>query len=173
MRLTNRLAFQTYGIPTISNLLVKTGQLSKPENASKRTADTAAVLSETKSQPGGERSIQVFARMNYMHGLYRKAGRIKDDDMLYTLSLLVTEPVKWLERFDWRTLTDAEICALGVYWKDTGDATDISFEKLRPYMKGKPADGLSWTQAIMEWSEDYERETMVPAQSNKELGPAD
>ncbi|KAK4444002.1 hypothetical protein QBC34DRAFT_415993 [Podospora aff. communis PSN243] len=162
--------FKTYGIPTISDLLMKTGQLSKPENASKRTADTGAVLSETNSHPQGERRIQGLARMNYMHGLYRKSGKILDDDMLYTLSLLVTEPIKWVERIEWRPLTDAEMCALGVYWKDTGDAMDISFEKLMPYMKGKPNDGLTWTQAIMAWSEDYERENMVPMQSNKELG---
>ncbi|KAK0642985.1 hypothetical protein B0T16DRAFT_415046 [Cercophora newfieldiana] len=162
--------FKTYGIPTISDLLIKTGQLSKPENASKRTADTGAVLSETKSHPLSERRVHGLARMNYMHGLYRKSGKILNDDMIYTIGLLVTEPIKWLERFDWRTLTDAEMCALGVYWKDTGAAMDISFEKLKPYLEGKPNDGLSWTQAILAWSEDYERATMVPAQSNKKLG---
>jgi len=148
----------------------KTGQLSKPENASKRSADTGTIMSETTTRPNSERRVQALARMNYMHGLDRKAGRIKNDDMLYTLGLLVTEPIKWLERFDWRTLIDAEVCALGVYWRDVGEDMDIAFDALRPYLKDKPDDRLSWPQAIMQWSEDYERETMVPAQSNKELG---
>jgi hypothetical protein len=149
---------------------VKTGQLSKPENASKRTADTGAMFSEAQAPLETERRIQGLARMNYMHNVYRKAGRIKNDDMVYTIGLLLTSPVKWVERFDWRPLTDAEKCALGVYWKDTGDHMDISWENLQPYMKGKPDDGLSWTEAVLQWSEDYEKETMVPAESNRELG---
>lgn len=50
----------------------KTGQLSKPENASKRSADTGTIMSETTTRPNSERRVQALARMNYMHGLYRK-----------------------------------------------------------------------------------------------------
>ena len=37
---------QTYGIPTISQLLVATKEFSTPANASKRYADTAILIAE-------------------------------------------------------------------------------------------------------------------------------
>ena len=38
--------FKTYGVPSVSSLLVTTGELSAPETASKRTADTGVLLLE-------------------------------------------------------------------------------------------------------------------------------
>ena len=37
--------FRTYGIPTISSTLVRSGLLSRPASASKRYADTAVIVS--------------------------------------------------------------------------------------------------------------------------------
>jgi hypothetical protein len=80
--------FKTYGIPSISKLLVATGQLSSPELASKRTADTGVVITEVVlNKPDSERTISGIALMNYLHGRYIKAGKISNDDMLYTQSL--------------------------------------------------------------------------------------
>lgn len=50
--------------------------------------------------------------MNYLHGRYQKAGKISNDDMLYTLSLFVLEVERWTREYDWRPLTQMEICAL-------------------------------------------------------------
>lgn len=108
--------FKTYGIPSISRLLVATGQLSASETASKRAADTGVVITEVVlNKPDSERTISGIALMNYLHGRYIKAGKISNDDMLYTLSLFVLEPIRWTAKYEWRTVTDFERCAMGIY----------------------------------------------------------
>ncbi|KAK9385123.1 hypothetical protein V1515DRAFT_582326 [Lipomyces mesembrius] len=60
--------FKTYGIPTISELLVATKEFSTPENASKRYADTGILIGEfTFHHPQSDRVIKALARMNYIH----------------------------------------------------------------------------------------------------------
>ena len=164
--------FKTYGIPSVSSLLVKTGQLATLETASKRTADTGVMLLEfALNKPSSERTIKAIARMNYLHARYRAAGKIKDDDMLYTLSLFACEPNRWIERFEWRDLTDVERCAGGTYWKAMGDAMHISYDAL-PSAKTGWTDGLHWLEEIGIWSETYEATNMKPAESNKQLAQA-
>jgi hypothetical protein len=50
--------------------------------------------------------------MNYLHSRYQKAGKISNDDMLYTLSLFVLEVKRWVGLYEWRSLTPLEICAM-------------------------------------------------------------
>ena len=107
--------YKTYGIPSISSLLVATKQLSEQDNAPKRYTDTAVLISEfTAWAPNSERSCAAIARMNYLHSGYQKAGKISNDDLLYTLSLFALEPKRWINRFEWRQLTNMEVCALYV-----------------------------------------------------------
>lgn len=104
---------QTYGITSISSLLVETTQLSTVENAGKRYADTSALLLEFYAHPPNhDRTLQGFGRLNFIHGHYRKSGKILDEDMLYTLALFAQEPLKWIERYEWRQLSVVERCAL-------------------------------------------------------------
>jgi hypothetical protein len=59
---------QTYGIPTISGLLVATKQFSSPEFASKRYVDTGVIIGEFSGHhPKSERVLKALARMNYIH----------------------------------------------------------------------------------------------------------
>jgi hypothetical protein len=60
------------------------------------------------------RAISALSRINYIHGIYQKDGLISNDDMLYTLSLFAVEPRNWIARYEWRDLTDMELCALYV-----------------------------------------------------------
>ena len=158
--------FRSYGIPTISKLLVATSQFSEPSTACKRYVDTELLISEFMGyKPTEERTREAIARMNYIHSGYRKSGKLLDDDMLYTLSLFVSEPVRWINKYEWRKLEDMELCALGTFWKSVGDAMEISWEKLKSGTGGKEGtwkDGLQWLEEVMEWSEQYEREYMVP-----------
>lgn len=164
--------FKTYGIPSISKLLVSTGQLSSPTTASKRAADTGVIITEVVlNEPESDRAIDGIALMNYLHGRYRKAGKISNDDMLYTLSLFMLEPIRWTSRFEWRHLTDLERCAMGVYWKDLGEAMEISYDRLPSSASGWH-DGLHWLEEVEAWSLAYEKENMVPAVSNEELAKA-
>ncbi|KAJ5732693.1 hypothetical protein N7493_004174 [Penicillium malachiteum] len=90
--------FKTYGIPSISKLLVATGELANPNSSSKRAADTGVLLTEiVLTKPNSSRNLDAIARMNWLHDRYRRAGKIKDGDMLHTLSLFVLEPVRWTE----------------------------------------------------------------------------
>ncbi|KAF2185019.1 hypothetical protein K469DRAFT_726903 [Zopfia rhizophila CBS 207.26] len=109
--------FKTYGIPSISSLLVSTGQLSDTKTVSKRTADTA------------------LSRMNYLHSKYQKAGKISNDDMLYTLSLFALEPIRWIYLYEWRRLTDLERCACGTFWKTMGNDMHVSFKPFPSYRR--------------------------------------
>lgn len=43
--------------------------------------------------PLDERTIKAIARMNTIHSQYQKAGKISNDDLLYTLSVFITGTV--------------------------------------------------------------------------------
>lgn len=159
--------FRTYGIPSISKVLVATSQLSDIATASKRYADTAVLIREFMAhEPSDPRTLEAIARMNYIHSLYQKSGAIRDDDMLFTLSLFVSEPIRWIERYEWRNLEPFEQCALGVFWKSIGDAMGIDYQKLKSARDGW-VDGLHWIEELAEWSEEYEKQNMVPCLDNK------
>ncbi|KAI0147192.1 hypothetical protein GGR57DRAFT_262906 [Xylariaceae sp. FL1272] len=165
--------FKTYGIPSISSVLNSTRQLSASSTASKRAADTGILMTEVVlNPPCSGRAIDGVARMNYLHGLYRKSGKISDDDMLYTLGLFALEPIRCTAMYDWRSLTDVEQCALGVFWKDMGEAMEISYDQLQPFVSLEFDDGLAWLDALQEWCNRYETAHMVPAVSNRDVSKA-
>ena len=158
--------FRTYGIPTISDLLVKTTQLSTELNVPKRYADTGVLLTDIYgAEPDSPRNIEAYARLNYLHGHYIKQGRISNDDMLYTLSLFLNQPVEWINKYEWRQLTDLEVCAMGVFHKAMGDGMQISFEKLPSYSTGWK-DGLHFYRELDTWAKKYEATYMVPNKKN-------
>jgi len=136
------------------------------KNAGKRYADTGALLAEIfGNEPTSERAIESFGRLNYLHGVYRESGQILDDDMLYTLALFAIEPIKWIERYDWRRFSDLEECAMGTFIKSMGDAMLIDYGNL-PSGKQGFQDGIQWLEEIWQWSEEYEIEHMVPNKNN-------
>ena len=150
-----------------------TGELATPEAASKRVTDTGVLLLEfALNPPSSERTIQAIARMNYLHGLYQKAGKIKHSDMLYTLSLFALEPSRWVQRYEWRSMTELELCACGTFWKAMGDAMLIPYDVL-PSQKEGWRDGLHWLKEVEEWSLAYEKAYMVPSESNKQLADSE
>lgn len=159
--------FRTYGIPSISKLLVATTQFAELSTASKRYVDTEVLIREfTNHKPSHPRTLEAIARMNYIHSLYRKNGSIRDDDMLYTLSLFALEPIRWIQRHEWRSLEAFEQCACGTFWKSIGDAMGISYQKLPSAEEGWE-DALQWLDDLAEWSEQYEKENMVPHANNR------
>ncbi|KAA6407364.1 MAG: hypothetical protein FRX48_08912 [Lasallia pustulata] len=164
--------FKAYGIPSISSLLVTTGQFTNNNTSSKRVADTSALLLEAAlNPPGSSRSTAAIARINYLHNRHRARGTITGPDLLYTLSLFALEPSRWVARFEWRALTDMELCALGTFWKSMGDALEVPYDALHSHSSGW-RDGLEWLQELRNWSREYEEKHMVPAASNKRLADA-
>lgn len=159
----------------MSSLLVSTGQLAGSgslQNTSKRAADTGVLLTNMVfNPPSSPRVLDSIARMNYLHNRHRRAGKIANDDMLYTLSLFALEPIRWTDRDEWRTLTDLERCALGTYWKYIGEAMEISFSVLEGN-EHEWQDGLVWLEDMERWSVAYQAREMVPAKSNHTLAVA-
>ena len=88
--------------------------------------------------------------------------------MLYTLSLLALEPARWIGKYEWRKLTQLELCAYGTYWKSIGDLMGISYSNLPSSISGWK-DGLQWLDEVEAWSLRYEEAYMVPAITNKQL----
>ena len=161
--------FKTYGIPSISKLLVETGLLSESRTATKRYADTRVLIGDFLSyHPKSPRATEALSRMNFIHSMYIKSGKISGNDMLYTLSLFALEPGRWIDRWEWRTLEPFERAAMGTLWKGIGDAMGISYDKLK---SGGPdgagwVDGLQWQEELEEWSRAYEKEHMLPHEDN-------
>ncbi|KAH1957508.1 hypothetical protein CDV57_07850 [Aspergillus fumigatus] len=162
--------FRTYGIPTISTLLLHTSQFSNPSTSFKRYADTGVLIGEFMGfEPTSDRAITALARTKLLHSGYRASGKILESDMLYTLSLFALEPVRFVERYEWRGLSALEKCAVGTYWKSVGDALGISYAALPSVQPGEGGfrDGLQWLEEIRAWSERYEAEKMKAAKANR------
>lgn len=96
---------------------------------------------------------------------YQKSGKISDDDLLYTLSVFITEPVAWVNKYEWRKMTDMEICAISTLWKSIGDGMGIQYAGRLSQTEWK--DGIEFYEDIKSWAERYESKYMVPALTNK------
>lgn len=120
------------------------------------------------NKSNSERTTDAIARMNYLHDRYRKARKISDEDMLYTLSLFTLEPIRWTAAYEWRALTDLERCALATFWKDLGDKMEIPYSVL-PSSKIGWQNALDWLEELDAWSFAYEERHMRPADSNARL----
>lgn len=118
--------------------------------------------------PSSDRTITSIARTKFLHTGYRASGKILEADMLYTLSLFALEPIRFVELFEWRSMSDLEKCAIGTYWKRLGDGLGISFEDL-PSGKNGFRDGLHFIEELKVWSNKYEEEYMKPSAANKEV----
>ncbi|MEH3033590.1 MAG: oxygenase MpaB family protein [Aeromicrobium erythreum] len=107
--------FRTYAIPTVGRLLAATDEFT--ERTQKRHDDTVLVLEAVLV--GGMESADGRAavrRMNQMHGSYD----ISNEDMLYVLSTFVVMPVRWIDRYGYRPLREAEVVALTRYYQRLG-----------------------------------------------------
>jgi hypothetical protein len=108
--------------------------------------------------------------MNSLHDKYKKAGKISNADFLYTLSVCVTEPIKFINNYEWRRLNDMEVNAIGCFWKSLGDAMDIEYKGYLSKVSWK--DGIEFVEDITAWGKSYEVEAMKPAKSNVALAHA-
>jgi hypothetical protein len=146
--------FRTYCVPSISALLVRTGEFeARPQ---KRYDDTDIIISEIlehgHSSPRARRAI---ARMNAIHGRFK----ISNDDYLYVLSTFIFEPIRWIDRFGWRQLTPGERQAMFQFWCAVGQAMNIT--------------GIPESYAAFEaLNRDYERENYRFKESNRRIGAA-
>src|SRR5699024_5948541 len=98
--------FRTYAVPSIGKLLYETGEFTT--DTQRRHDDTVLILEHIsvhgmETDPGRS----AIRRMNQMHGRYN----ITNDEMLYVLATFVVTPVRWVQQYGKRALTEAEIRA--------------------------------------------------------------
>jgi hypothetical protein len=112
--------YRTYAVPSIGRLLKQTGEFT--ERTQKRYDDTALIL-DTVLEHGmaSEPGRAAIRRMNQMHGAYP----ISNDDKLYVLCTFVTMPIRWLDAYGWRPLTDHEKTASACYYRALGQLMGI------------------------------------------------
>jgi hypothetical protein len=103
--------FRTFAAPSGASILDSTGEFAC--RAQKRYDDTDIILNEMLEHglenPRGKTALR---RMNTMHGHYD----IPNEDFLYVLSTFVLEPIRWIDKYGWRRLTEQEKQAIFHYW---------------------------------------------------------
>jgi len=107
--------FRTYAVPSIGALLHRTGEFV--ERTQKRYDDTVlildAVLEHGPLDAVGRTAIR---RMNQMHRAYD----IGNDDLRYVLATFVVSPIRWIDAYGWRRLSENERIASANYYRELG-----------------------------------------------------
>lgn len=107
--------FRTYAVPSIGGLLHETSAFT--DDAQRRHDDTVLLLAEPLEK-GLESSDGRAAvrRINRQHGHYD----IRNDDLRYVLAAFVVTPVRWVERYGWRPMSENEIRGSVRYYQRLG-----------------------------------------------------
>lgn len=106
--------------------------------------------------------------MNYLHSSYIKSGKILNKDLLYVLWASMRHPVIFMERYEWRPLTDMEVAAIAQMWKYVGTMMDIDYEA--ELGKKEWANGVEFMEDLTVWACTYEDEYLHPLPEVKLLG---
>ncbi|EXF73530.1 hypothetical protein CFIO01_02822 [Colletotrichum fioriniae PJ7] len=154
----------------MSKLFAVTGQNNK-RNAGKRSVDTEILLREvqSKARDSDRYAISCLSVAEewvfYRHARYRRANKITDPDLLHTLGDGLAEIINVVNRDEWRTLTDVEVCALGIFHKNLGEDMGIPFDLL-PSCKEGWRNGLHFAKELRDWTVEYEEEVCKPVPTN-------
>ncbi|MFF2806561.1 oxygenase MpaB family protein [Streptomyces sp. NPDC058000] len=113
--------YRTYAVPSIGRLLAETAELT--DRTQKRYDDTALLL-DTVLEHGfdGDDGRTAIRRINHMHRSYD----ISNDDMRYVLCTFVVLPIRWIDRYGWRRLSEHEKRAIAAYYRTLGRHMGIS-----------------------------------------------
>jgi hypothetical protein len=112
--------FRTFCVPSISALLDRTQEFEL--RAQRRYDDTDILVSEILEHGyESEQGRSAIRRMNQLHGRFQ----IRNNDFLYVLSTFVFEPIRWIDRFGWRRLSEAERLAMFYFWREVGRRMNI------------------------------------------------
>ena len=146
--------FRTFGVPSISALLHRTGEFER--RAQKRYDDTDIIVSEMMEHGyESERGGAALARMNAIHGRFK----IANEDFLYVLSTFVFEPIRFNARFGWRRMIETERLALFHFWRAVGARMGI---------RDIPADYAEFER----FTTEYEARRYVFTEANRAVGAA-
>jgi len=133
---------KVWGIPSISVLLMSTSKGVSTTMFGKRLTDTAILVATWIANPltgpgsGAEelygegcyqevdvdpRSAIALARVNWLHRKYN----IEQAHYLYTIALLILEPIRFTDEYGWRPLSSVEKHALFVFWIEIARRMEI------------------------------------------------
>jgi hypothetical protein len=138
--------FKTYGIPSISKLLVSTKELTM--NYARRYDDTDILVREFVEQPPDSwRAELAIRRLNALHGKYT----ISNEDYLYVLCIFAVEPIRWVDKYGFRKSHDIERLSLHLIWKDVGTKMGIkniqnSYEEMEEYLDKFERENMKFNQ---------------------------
>jgi uncharacterized protein (DUF2236 family) len=112
--------YRTYAVPSIGELLARTREFQ--DRTHKRYADTGLILDSVVEHGFASRTGRTaIRRMNQMHGAYE----ISNDDMRYVQATFVVMPIRWIDQFGWRPLSEAERRASANYYRELGRHMNI------------------------------------------------
>ncbi|KAI1174110.1 hypothetical protein F4777DRAFT_409985 [Nemania sp. FL0916] len=163
--------FTSEGIPSVARpvagVLKRALQFSSPSSSSPSSKDPATPQPKPRTcppltpadllgPPGSSPTLAAIARVNHVHGIYKPSG----PDLLYTLSICVLLPQRWIARFEPRHVTLEERHALATLWRAIGEELRVPYELLPSY-DGKEGggfrDALHWLEELETWAKEYER----------------
>jgi hypothetical protein len=112
--------FRTFCVPSISELLDRTGEFQR--RTPKRYDDTDIIVSELLEWGySSDRGKRALRRMNQLHGRFA----IANADFLYVLSTFIYEPIRWNARFGWRPMCEQERLGMFCFWREVGRRMNI------------------------------------------------
>ncbi|MGD3109099.1 oxygenase MpaB family protein [Streptomyces sp. YGL11-2] len=107
--------YRTYAVPSIGRLLAETAELT--DRTQKRYDDTALLLDAVLEHGfDADEGRTALRRINQMH----RSHDISNDDMRYVLCTFVVVPIRWIDRYGWRRLSEHEKCAIAAYYRTLG-----------------------------------------------------
>ena len=146
--------FRTFCVPSISALLDRTREFA--QRSQKRYDDTDIIVSELLEWGyDSERGKRALRRLNQLHGRFA----IANEDFLYVLSTFIFEPIRWNQRFGWRSLCEQERLGYFYFWREVGRRMNI---------RDIPADYLAFECFNKDYEEDHYRFT----EANQRVGAA-
>ncbi|KAG8665598.1 hypothetical protein FPOAC2_10675 [Fusarium poae] len=168
--LATRLAlFETYAVQNVGHVLYGGSDLAITAKAPKRYADTEVVyLCFANFAPESPTLSKAIARTNFLHAPYIKAGKIKQEDLLYVLYASFAEPIRFLNQYEWRSLTDMEVAAISTLWKYVADMMDIDYKTI--LNKTEWTDGIEFLEDVSLFASDYEDKYLRPTKEVQKLG---
>jgi hypothetical protein len=107
--------YRTFCVPSVSRLLDRTREFH--DRPQRRYDDTALLMAEIMEWGyDSERGKEALRRTNRFHRHYE----IPNEDFLYVLTTFHLEPIRWMDRYGWRRLTEAERDASYCFWREVG-----------------------------------------------------
>ncbi|MCZ6727311.1 MAG: oxygenase MpaB family protein [Acidobacteria bacterium] len=146
--------YRTYCVPSISRLLDRTGEFYRA--AQRRYDDTAILIAELCEWGYEEgRGREALERINWAHSHFK----ITNDDFLYVLSTFLLEPIRWIDSFAWRKLSEVERIGYYHFWRGVGRGMKI--RDIPPSL-----------EEFEQWADDYEKAHFRFAETNARIGTA-